>query len=235
MKTAKKIFNELLASIYPNKCICCGKILDEHIRICDKCDNSIERLNLDNICLDCGLEKDDCVCRYNVFRFNALVCAFKNTNIARQAYYSYKFLKKQHYADFFADEICRAVMHCYSDITFDIVCAVPSYSKFGYDHSGYIARAVSKKLDIPFADKLLRCLKRVKKQHKSTIKERLLNADGKYIANYRIDDKRVLLIDDIKTTGATIDECSKILLFAGAESVYCATVLVSLQNNKNKN
>ena len=79
---------------------------------------------------------------------------------------------------------------------------------------------------------VLSCVKKVKKQHKSSIKERLLNTEGKYKCNYRIDNKNVLLIDDIKTTGATLDECAKELLFAGANSVYCITVLGSSTSKK---
>ncbi len=225
MKTIKQIFKTIIYSIYPNKCICCGEILDESIYICNNCNKNIIRINLDNICLDCGLEKRDCVCRYNIFRFNALVCAFKNTGLARKSYYLYKFGKKQHYVEFFAKEICNAILKCYSNIKFDIVCYVPSFKKFEYDHSGYIAKMVANMLNLPFADKLLCCVKKSKKQHKSTINERLYNVDGKYRVNYRVDNKKILLIDDIKTTGATVDECTKELLFAGADSVYCATVL----------
>lgn len=231
MKKIKVFLKTLMSAIYLNKCICCGEIINEDFFLCVKCDAEIKRINPEDICIDCGLDKKNCACKYNIFRFNGLVCTFNNSGIARQAYYSYKFGKKQHYAEFFADEICNSIRNCYKDIDFDFVCSVPSYKKAGYNHSYYIAKIVAGKLQIPFDNELLSCIKKVKKQHKSTIKERMHNVDGKYCANYRVDNKNVLLIDDIRTTGATLDECARVLLFSGAESVFCATVLGTASNN----
>ena len=227
MKKIKLAIKTIISTIYPNKCICCGEIIDENLYICDSCNKSIERVNLNNICLDCGLEKENCSCKYNVYRFNALISVFKNIGNAQKVCYKFKFSKKQHYAKFFANEIANAVTKCYNAEDFDLICSVPSFNSLKYNHSGYLAREISRLLDIPFADTLLVCIKRTKQQHKSNIKERMSNVYGKYQAKYRIDNKRVLLIDDIKTTGATIDECTRVLLFAGAESVHCATVLGS--------
>ena len=227
MNKIKNICNVLLSSVYPNRCIGCGNIIEEGICLCNKCDKDIERINLQDICLNCGLESNSCTCKYNIFRFNSLLSIFKNCGIAQTAYYKYKFSKKQHYAKFFASEICNAVNTCYSDIRFDLVCSVPSFKKFGYDHSGYIAKEVAQQLKIPFDNKLLKCIKRTKKQHKSTIKERLINVDGKYKTTYNVSEYNILLIDDIKTTGATLDECAKSLLFAGANGVYCVAVLAT--------
>ena len=233
MKT--KIFKDfakvLLSAIYLNKCICCGDIIEEKIYVCKKCNRLIERIDPENICIACGLKKESCTCKYDIFRFNGLVCAFENDGLARAAYYSYKFGKRQHYDNFFANEIYHRVKHCYDNINFDLVCFVPSYRKNGYNHSGYIAKTLAQKMQIPFDENLLFCVKKTKKQHKSTIKERLHNVDGKYSVAYRVNDKKILLIDDIKTTGATLDECTRALLFAGADCVYCATVLGTASDN----
>lgn len=225
MKTVNHFLNHLLSAVYPNKCICCGEIIDDNIEICYKCDNSIERNNLTNVCLDCGLDNDDCVCKYNIYRFNKIVCVFKNEGLAQNAYYSYKFAKKQHLVNFFANEMFNAVKFCFDDVVFNYVCSVPSFKKFTYDHSGYLAKNISEKMNIPYLDDALGCVVKVKKQHKASIAERINNVEGKYRCNYRIDGANILLVDDIKTTGATLDECARTLLFAGAKSVYCVTAL----------
>lgn len=203
----------------------CGELIDEDRYFCSNCEPLLERNDLDNICLSCGFEKSSCVCKYNVYRFNALVCVFKNSDAVKKVYYNYKFNKKQHYVNFFAHELSSAVEFCYKDVSIDFVCSVPQNKRFGYDHSGYLAKEISKQLKIPYESKVLSCVKKTKKQHRSTIKERLSNTEGKYTYNYKINGKNVLLVDDIKTTGATIDECAKMLLYAGAENVYCVTVI----------
>ena len=231
MKLFKKIFTSFIYSVYPTKCVCCSKIIDDDKYICSKCENLIERNNLESICLHCGLDSNDCVCKYYVYRFNSLVCVFKNEGLAREAYYSYKFGKKQNYDIFFAKEMSNAVNFCFNDIKFDIICSVPSSSRFGFDHSGYIAQKMSDILKIPYYNNLLSCLKKkTKKQHKSTIKERLINTQGKFACNFNLHNTNILLVDDIKTTGSTLDECAKELLFAGADNVYCVTALGSLFN-----
>lgn len=227
MNKLQKFFKIIISSIYPKKCVCCGEIIDEDKFLCDLCDQKIERMNIEQFCLDCGCETDECCCKYNIYRFSGVVSAFKNSGIAQKAYYSYKFSKKEHYSTFFAEEICKTVKNIYKDVDFDLICYVPSFRKYDYNHCAYIARKISQQLNLPLHSALLSCVKKCKKQHKSTIKERISNVENKYSSNYRIDNATVLLIDDIKTTGSTLDECAKILLYAGAKNVYCATVLGS--------
>lgn len=232
MKKIAEFIKILIATIYPNKCICCGELIEEDKYICKTCDNLLERNELTDICLNCGFEKSDCVCKYNVYRFNSLICVFKNDGHIKKAYYAYKFGKRMHYVDFFARELYCAIKKCYSDIKFDFICSVPKTKKLSYDHSGYIAQELSKMLDIPYVSDVLYCAKRTKRQRRSNIKERIYNIDGKFSCNKNISNATVLLVDDIKTTGSTIDECTKTLLFGGAENVHCICVLGTVAKKK---
>ena len=76
MNKVKTFIKNLIRTIYPKKCICCGEIIDENQSLCLRCNDKIERINLDEICIECGSEKDDCRCKYNIYRFAAAVCAF---------------------------------------------------------------------------------------------------------------------------------------------------------------
>lgn len=224
-----KMLKSLISAVYPNKCISCGEIIDEEKYFCDFCEDNIERNNLEDFCMVCGFEKSDCVCNYNVYRFEKIISVFKNEGIAQRTYYKYKFGKREFYSRFFADEMTKAVKKLYSDIKFDYICSVPSSKKIlsvsGFDHCKYLAEKLSENLKIHYLKDVLFCVKYKKPQHKSSINQRLVNVDGKYDFKYRIDGANILLVDDVKTTGATLDECAKILLFAGAENVFCVTAL----------
>lgn len=235
MNTVKK----LLSAIYPNKCMGCGDIIPEGDYFCKYCEQNIERNDLDNFCLVCGQEKENCVCKFNIYRFEKMISVFKNEGIAQRAYYSYKFSHKQHYIDFFAKEIADAVQKLYQDITFDYICAVPInktlFFKSKFDHCNILCKSVSKLLKLPIANDVLSCKKGKKQQHKLSIKQRLTNVNEKFRFNYKIDGATVLLIDDIYTTGATLDECAKTLMYAGANRVLCATVLATVIKSKKEN
>ena len=88
-----------------------------------------------------------------------------------------------------------------------------------------LARNISEKLGVPFENKLLFQNKRTKSQHTLKYKQRLVNVKDAYkVANIPNDYKTVLLVDDVLTSGATINECAKKLRINGVQNVYCVTV-----------
>ncbi len=93
MNKFKNICNVLLSSVYPNRCIGCGDIIEEGIFLCNKCDKDIERINLQDICLNCGLESNSCTCKYNIFRFNSLLSILKIVALLKQRIININFLK----------------------------------------------------------------------------------------------------------------------------------------------
>jgi predicted amidophosphoribosyltransferase len=98
--------------------------------------------------------------------------------------------------------------------------------KRGYSQSRLLAQAVAKELGLPL-ERLLR--KRTHRPAQSGLRDaaaRRANVSGAFAPcrGAEIEGKTVLLIDDVITSGATLSECSRVLLTAGAERVLCATL-----------
>ena len=132
---------------------------------------------------------------------------------------------------FFVERMSLFIKQGFSDVDFDIITYVPLHSlrKFqrGYNQSYLLARKISEILNIPLADNILGAKFRFKTQHSTSLKLRFDNVKNKYFCKYKLNGKTVLLVDDIKTTGATLNECAKQLMISGANKVYCVTGLIT--------
>ena len=222
-------FKDLIGCFYPNKCAACGEIIGEDTFLCQLCSRKIQKNDLKEFCIKCGAKKENCRCKSREFHFSGCVSTYENTDIAKKAYYSYKILRQERLADFFALQLAETVKSAYNDLEFDGLFCVPtvkrSVLKRGFDHNKLIAKRLADILNIPFIDGVIKSKHFVKPQHKSSYAKRLENVRDKYYTVKRINCNRVLLFDDICTSGATLDQCAKELLFAGADEVYCVTVL----------
>ena len=128
--------------------------------------------------------------------------------------------------------MAAAVRVDFADVAFDYVAAVPlgrrRRRKRGYNQAELLARRVAGELHIPYAD-LLEKVRNNPAQRKQNARSRRVNVYGAYavIDDSALWDKTVLLIDDVKTTGATLNECAKMLRMHGAKAVYAATVAIA--------
>ena len=124
----------------------------------------------------------------------------------------------------------------FHDVDFNALVYVPmpfkKELKRGYNQSRELAVRLSKILNIPLVENAIGCNEKRYSQHKVRAKHRFENVKGAFYPNLSLKGRQVLLVDDIKTTGATLDECAKSLLKAGAEEVYCVTALISKSKKK---
>jgi ComF family protein len=99
----------------------------------------------------------------------------------------------------------------------------------GYNQSFYIARGLSRELNIPVGLRILKRKKYTQSQTKMNLTERQQNIDAAFRVKNgeKIKGKNVLLIDDVITTGATISECGKVLLNSAASKIYAASVAIA--------
>ncbi len=229
------MIHSLIKMLFPNRCVACGEIIDEGNFLCEYCLEFLERCQKDRLCLKCGCNKKECQCKYRVYSFDGITAPFYYEGIAKIAMFHFKFRKKPHYGRFFAENMALAYKQSFNDIKFDYIVYVPMYplrqSKRGYNQSKILARELGEILHIPVLDNVLFCRRKNKRQHLTALKERFDNVRGIYYTDLKLNGETFLLIDDIKTTGATLGECSKTLMKAGAGRVYC---LVGLTTNKRK-
>ncbi len=223
----------ILWLLYPKRCSVCNKIIDRHSLICDNCNEKIEWV--DKFCIKCGSVKEECRCRYNVFRFNACVAPFKNGKYSMRAVCNFKFRDNGDSAEFLSRNITKSVKKYMNGIRFDAVTAVPQSKlkrfKKGYNQSEIMAKYIAADLEIKYQNLLYKA-KNNEVQHALTRRERFDNVKGVYKAYDTGNLKTVLLVDDIITTGATLNECTRALMMSGVENVYCAVAITNSGNKK---
>ncbi len=224
-----KFINYLLWLIFPRRCAVCGKVIDRDRSVCSDCEAELEYI--DKNCSVCGAIQKYCECKYKVYRFSGCVAPFYKGDNSMKMIYRFKFGNKTDSADFLAEKIYEKVNEYFKDVQFDVVTAVPaSFFKYiykGYNHSEVIAKAVAERMGVDYK-RLLKKSPFQKTQHNLKRIERFSNVSGMFYSTKRYAYKNVLLIDDIKSTGATLNECTKQLLFAGAHNVYCAVAVVNV-------
>lgn len=121
----------------------------------------------------------------------------------------------------------------FAGVKFDFVCCVPlsesSLKRRGYNQSALLAKKIAKELGVPFEEKLLSRPFQGKEQKTLGGIERFGGVIGAFdcAENKITENAAVLLCDDISTTGATLNECAKLLLLRGADKVYCVSAAIT--------
>ncbi len=222
------ISDRLLSLIYPTRCACCRKLIANGEDLCDNCKREIKYI--DPLCSRCGLSKKGCRCRIQNFLFSGAVSVFENNGVAQNGIYALKFRKHYQASKFFGREMAKSFKKHFPNVQADFVCEVPVYvkDKKRINHATLIAKAFSKETGFKYQKDVITKPKRIKTQHEvKTLEERVKNVKGAYKVTKELDGKTVILIDDIRTSAATLNECAKQLRLKGAVAVYCATALSS--------
>lgn len=233
----KTLGDALLTAVFPRRCPYCGRVILPSQYVCDSCLSDLPMIEAP-ICSFCGHSKKDCVCKKRKSHYDAVVAPFYYEAEILTAVHRLKYENKDFLAQVFAKDMAEAVRRFLPLGEIDVLTYVPFTKKQQrerlYNPSEILCRALSKELSIPIEPLLLK-LYETKTQHMLSEKARSGNVLGTYdtVDVKNIAGKTVLLVDDIKTTGATLSECAKMLLLADAEKVYACTFAVT-KNQKKK-
>ena len=224
----------VLDMVYPPSCPVCQNTLGfdsgKRIYIHKYCKRQLVYIGKFR-CLKCGKEIRDenlqyCYdCKKINHIFEQGIAVYKYTDGIKQSIYQYKYKNKREYATFYAKEIYRNCYQAFNMWQPDIIIPVPLYkSKYkirGFNQAQLISEQLSRLTNIPTDDKILIRNRKTTPMKELNDKERLKNLKNAFIIGENIVKyKKVLIVDDIYTTGSTIDECSKVLKSNGVEQVY---------------
>lgn len=222
----------LLDVIYPPRCPYCGQVIAAEEWTCGACSAEQWRISGPR-CLRCGRNKKDCSCaaRRPAKYYCGLAAPFYFGGEVRRAVYRMK--REYGPVRTLSREMCAVCDTVYSGIAFDCITSVPMSAKKlrerGFNQAYELARNVSMHTGIPYRKLLVKQIE-TQVQHHLTAEERRANVLGAYDLHRGADvaGKRILLIDDVFTTGSTVTECAKILMFGGAESVHILCAAITL-------
>lgn len=211
--------------IFPNRCPYCGKIIGSKERVCACCEEIFPRIE-PPICKVCGRGVAFCRCHHK-YSFDRCIAPFYYEGNARNGLILFKFRGWIKNAEIFAEEMAQVAKREYGNTPDDVMVYVPmtkqAVRKRGYNQSKLLAHELSKQLKIPVLDDVLVKCRELNPQHMVGMRERWSNVMGAFCVEQEelVRGKRVVLVDDVMTTGATLDQCARMLKMAGAKSVLC--------------
>ena len=228
----------LLDMLYPRSCIGCGKHAPETFRyicwdcwsdaahveppFCELCGDPVAgTIEHGYICYACSAERP---------AFDAARSAARYDGVVGEALRQLKYEKALWLAPDLAELMHRCLKAEFPERAFDWIVPVPLYHvrrrDRSYNQSAVLAAELARRLRSKTSVRLLRRIRPTATQTNLTAAQRLSNVTDafQYGREKRLTGKNILLVDDVMTTGATVNACAKALKKGGAKAVHVLTV-----------
>ena len=233
-KKLKQLWELLLQLIFPLRCPVCDEIVKPFgQKICPACRKRFKYVT-SPWCFKCGKQLEDKEQEYcaDCKRIRHLFIggrALYEYESVSASIYRFKYHNRREYADFFGEEVSLVLGQYISMICPDALIPIPLHSakrrKRGYNQAQILAKSISRYTGVPVYDKILIRtrntipLKQLNPQERQNNLKKAFNIRGNDVKL-----KTVIIIDDIYTTGSTMDAAASVLLEAGVRNVYFMTL-----------
>ena len=245
----KNLMLFLAELFYPSRCMVCNELLSSREKkygLCAVCRPLVSVIK-EPFCMKCGKKLSDDTLEYcedceesgQRRFFSAGRGVYLYDGVMREIMYRFKYKNKRYYAGYFARQAKSLYRRWIDEIRPDLILPVPMYrgkmKKRGYDQAQCFAKALSGVFDIPEGKDIL-------SRNRSTLPQKGLSGAARrlnlknafHIRGNLIQSKRVLLVDDIYTTGSTVDAAAEALVTAGAADVCCMYICVGSGKRRRK-
>lgn len=229
-------WENVVSFVFPRRCPVCDEIIQIGSYICDDCKKKVKHIE-EPVCKKCGkpLENHqreycgDCTKKKHFFKQGKAVFVYQQG--MKQSMYRFKYSNKREYADYYAKE---AALQCHNWVRrhgIEVIVPVPMYAwkkrLRGYNQAEVFARKLGKELHLPVDAGLVRRIRNTTPQKELNDKQRKDNLKGAFqLSENIVKYRKILLVDDIYTTGSTVDAVSELLLSMGATEVYFICICI---------
>jgi competence protein ComFC len=229
-------FRGLVSLVYPSSCAVCGATVDYGEQLCGPCTADAPRLRAP-FCARCSqpfagafTDSFTCAnCHDRVLHFDAAVSAYRSRGVVRKVMHDFKYGGQLHLRRLLGGWLCETLADPrLAGRRFDCIVPVPLHParqrERGFNQAEILARLLGRHSALPVRP-LLQRIRYTTTQTQFDRDERMENLAGAFRLRRgsNVQEFRVLLIDDVLTTGSTLSECAAVLKKAGARSVHAAT------------
>jgi len=229
----------------PPQCPCCENFLEEGRQgFCSNCLSEIRWIE-PPFCSICGIPFASkavenhpcgaCVTRGKYFTMARALGAYEGS--LREAIHRWKYEGKIHLTPFFTEWMAEGLNRYWEPASLDLLIPVPLHTQRlrerGFNQALLLVKELSLRTGIPYRKTILQKKKSTLPQVNlsGTEREKGLRGAFQTIGKEELLEKSVLLVDDVYTTGATVNECSKVLLRGGAERVDVLTLAHAIKSS----
>lgn len=235
--TAVKTLAGLIDFVYPRRCPICHEIVAERgSLICPGCAGKTKHVT-DPYCIRCGKPLRDSSkircsgCEGMDLFFKESRAVFVYDDILKNSIYKFKYGGRKEYACYYAEEIFSCLYTKIKTWNPEVIVPIPIHKsklrKRGYNQTYLIAKRLSHLTGIPVDNQLLIRTKKTEIQKNLSGLERSDNIKNAFkIGSNRVQYLSAMLIDDIYTTGATMNSSAKVLFDSGIRDIYCISLSI---------
>ena len=223
----KRLWAWLLDLLFPPKCVFCHALLDDGVRdVCQHCRQTLPWLT-------------GSAARQQPEFLTLAVSPLRYEETVRASFHRYKFYGQRSYAGAYGRLMAQCVQE-HLPGQCELVTWAPLSPRRrrerGYDQAQLLAQIVAQELGLPLCSTLEKTRHTAPQSGLTEEQARRANAQGAYlcISSPKVQGRRVLLVDDVITTGSTASECAHMLRAAGAKEVFCVT-LARAHGERNQN
>lgn len=231
----KRVWYIAIELLYPRRCPICDGYPPFGQKVCPSCIKKIKYVHAPR-CFKCGkeLKKEtdeycfDCRRRRHIFEQGRALFEYQSVS---DSIYRYKYVHRKEYAAFYGEQIVLYLGDLMRDWHADILVPVPIHParkrKRGFNQAECLADEIGNRLQIPVEKQLIKRIRNTMPQKELDDSERQNNLKKAFkIGINSVKLKSAIIIDDIYTTGSTIDACASILRDAGVKKIYFITLAI---------